>query len=106
MSAMKAEINQIIEADDTARESVTQAQAEAAGIRAEAERQAEEIAASQKTRLTEAVAAQVREVLAEAQSRAQRTKTEADDYLERLHARREQVRVDLVDTLLKKVTGP
>lgn len=64
-------------------------QVEAARIRAEAQRQAEEIAASQKAQLTEAVAVQVQTTLAEAQSKAQQTRTKAADYLERLHARQQ-----------------
>ena len=102
---MKEGIKEIIEADDAAWDAVVKAQAEAARINAEAQRQAEEIAASQGARLAEAIAGEVQAVLIEAQSKAQQARSEADIYLERLRARKEEVRVDLVDRLLNMVTG-
>jgi len=102
---MKEGVKEIIEADDAAWDAVVKAQAEAARINAEAQRQAEEIAASQGARLAEAIAGEVQAVLIEAQSKAQQARSEADIYLERLRARKEEVRVDLVDRLLNMVTG-
>ena len=102
---MKEGVKEIIEADDAAWDAVVKAQAEAARINAEAQRQAEEIAASQEARLAEAIAGEVQAVLIEAQSKAQQARSEADIYLERLRARKEEVRTDLVDRLLHMVTG-
>ena len=102
---MKEGVKEIIEADDAAWDAVVKAQAEAARINAEAQRQAEEIAASQGARLAEAIAGEVQAVLIEAQSKAQQARSEADIYLQRLRARKEEVRVDLVDRLLNMVTG-
>jgi vacuolar-type H+-ATPase subunit E/Vma4 len=102
---MKERVKEIIEADDAAWDAVVKAQAEAARINAEAQRQAEEIAASQEARLAEAIAGEVQAVLIEAQSKAQQARSEADIYLERLRARKEEVRTDLVDRLLHTVTG-
>jgi vacuolar-type H+-ATPase subunit E/Vma4 len=102
---MKEGIKEIIEADDAAWDAVAKSRAEAARIKAEAQRQAEEIAASQEARLAEAIAGEVQAVLIEAQSKAQQARSEADIYLERLRARKEEVRVDLVDQLLNMVTG-
>jgi vacuolar-type H+-ATPase subunit E/Vma4 len=102
---MKEGVKEIIEADDAAWDAMVKAQAEAARINAEAQRQAEEIAASQGARLAEAIAGEVQAVLIEAQSKAQQARSEADIYLERLRARKEEVRVDLVDRLLNMVTG-
>ena len=102
---MKEGVKEIIEADDAAWDAVVKAQAEAARINAEAQRQAEEIAASQGARLAEAIAGEVQAVLIEAQSKAQQARSEADIYLERLRARKEEVRVDLVDRLFNMVTG-
>jgi len=102
---MKEGVKEIIEADDAAWHAVVEAQAEAARINAEAQRQAEEIAASQGARLAEAIAGEVQAVLIEALSKAQQARSEADIYLERLRARKEEVRVDLVDRLLNMVTG-
>ena len=102
---MKEGVKEIIEADDAAWDAMVKAQAEAARINAEAQRQAEEIAASQGARLAEAIAGEVQAVLIEALSKAQQARSEADIYLERLRARKEEVRVDLVDRLFNMVTG-
>ena len=102
---MKEGVKEIIEADDAAWDAVVKAQAEAARINAEAQRQAEEIEASQGAWLAEAIAGEVQAVLIEAQSKAQQARSEADIYLGRLRARKEEVRVDLVDRLLNMVTG-
>ena len=102
---MKEGVKEIIEADDAAWDAMVKAQAEAARINAEAQRQAEEIAASQGARLAEAIAGEVQAILAEAQTKAQQARSEADIYLERLRARKEEVRVDLVDRLFNMVTG-
>jgi len=102
---MKEGVKEIIEADDAAWDAVVKAQAEAARINAEAQRQAEEIAASQEVRLADAIAGEVQAVLIEAQSKAQQARSEADIYLQRLRARKEEVRTDLVDRLLHMVTG-
>jgi len=102
---MKEGVKEIVEADDAAWDAVVKAQAEAARINAEAQRQAEEIAASQEVRLADAIAGEVQAVLIEAQSKAQQARSEADIYLQRLRARKEEVRTDLVDRLLHMVTG-
>ncbi|HBZ56032.1 MAG TPA: hypothetical protein DEO88_11565 [Syntrophobacteraceae bacterium] len=102
---MKEGVKEIIEADDAAWDAVANAQAEAARIKAEAQRQAEEIAASQEARLAEAIAGEVQTVLIEAQSKAQHARSDADHYLDRLRTRKEEVHNDLVDKLLRMVTG-
>jgi vacuolar-type H+-ATPase subunit E/Vma4 len=102
---MKEGVKEIVEADDAAWDAVVKAQAEAARINAEAQRQAEEIAASQEVQLADAIAGEVQAVLIEAQSKAQQARSEADIYLQRLRARKEEVRTDLVDRLLHMVTG-
>lgn len=102
---MKAEIEQIIRADDAAAEAVEKAREEAARIRGNAGREADDIAASGRDELAVAVEAQVRAILSEAESKAQKMRAEADAYLLQLRARQQRVREDLIEALLKKVTG-
>ncbi len=105
MAAMNAAIDQIVQADQLARQNVTTARDDAAKIRADAQQQAETLATAQKANLTKAVSGEVQSILAEAQSRAQQIRSETDAYVERLRACKEERLDELLTRLVKKVIG-
>ena len=105
MAAMNAAIDQIVQADQLARQNVTAARDDAAKIMADAQQQAETLATAQKTHLTEVVSGEVQSILTEAQSRAQQIRSETDAYLERLRSCKQERLDELLTRLVKKVIG-
>ncbi|MEJ2661619.1 MAG: V-type ATPase subunit subunit G family protein [Desulfobacteraceae bacterium] len=106
MAAMNAAIDQIVQADQLARQNVTAARDDAAKIRADAQQQAKTLAAAQKGKLTEAIKDEVQSILAEAQTRTQQIRSETDAYVDRLCSCKEERLHELLTRLVKKVIGP
>ncbi len=102
---MTDEINKILEADETAWEKVLAARAEAEAIRSHALSRAEEIASERKRELSASSDAERERILAEAHSRAGQTIEEANHYIDSLQQKKSALLDQLVDNLLKRVTG-
>ena len=98
-------IEQIVHADEVAREQVAAARAESDLIRLQAEQTARETVASRLQELTEAVRAEQESILADARSRASRIAAETDAYIEALQQKKLAIQNDLIEALVKKVVG-
>jgi vacuolar-type H+-ATPase subunit H len=98
-------IEQIVHADEAAREQVAAARAESDLIRLQAEQTAKETAASRLHALAETVRAEQEIILADARSRAATIAAETDAYIEALQQKKLAVQHDLLEALMKKVVG-
>lgn len=102
---MMPAIEQIVHADETARELVTAARTEADMIRQQAERRAQEVAASRSRELAETVRAEQESVLADARSRASQIAADTERYIAELQHKQQAIQNDLIEALLNKVIG-
>jgi vacuolar-type H+-ATPase subunit H len=98
-------IEAILSADEAAREKGEAAGSEAEQLRSQAQQSAREALTAKLRELKAAAAAEHENILTEAGSKAARITSEADRYLEGLQARKDAVIKELVENLLKKVTG-
>jgi len=98
-------IEQILQADETAREIVAAARAESERIIREAEQTAQQTLASRLNELTEAVRAEQEHILADARLRASRIAEDADQYIDQLRRNMQAVHDDLLEALVNKVIG-
>jgi vacuolar-type H+-ATPase subunit H len=96
-------IEQIVHADEVAREQVAAARAESDLIRLHAEQTAKETAESRLQELAETVRAEQESILADARSRAAAIAAETDAYIEALQQKKLAVQQDLIEALVKKV---
>ncbi|MGD9972395.1 MAG: hypothetical protein AB7S77_04985 [Desulfatirhabdiaceae bacterium] len=103
---MIAAIEQILNADETAREKVAAARIEADAIRSYAERTAREMLSTRMQELDDAIRGEQDRVLADARSQASRITAEADRYIADLQRKKQAIQRDLIENLLKKVVGP
>jgi vacuolar-type H+-ATPase subunit H len=98
-------IEQIVHADEVAREQVASARAESDLIRLQAEQTARETVASRLHELTEAVREEQESIQADARSRASIIAAETDVYIEALQQKKLAIQNDLIEALVKKVVG-
>jgi vacuolar-type H+-ATPase subunit H len=98
-------IEAILSADEAAREQGAAAGSEAEQIRSGAQQSARETLAAKLCELNAAAAAEHGDILAEAGSKASRITSEADRTIEVLQAKKDAILKDLLENLLKKVTG-
>ena len=98
-------IEQIVHADEVAREQVAAARAESDLIRLQAEQTAKETAVSRLQELAETVREEQESILADARSRAAAIDAETDAYIEALQQKKLAVQHDLIEALVKKVVG-
>jgi|GEM_PF-3453088 vacuolar-type H+-ATPase subunit H len=99
-------IEQILNADETAREKVAAARIEADAIRSHAERTAQEMLSTRMQELDDAIRGEQDRVLTDAQSQASQIAAEADLYIADLQRNKQAIQTDLIENLLKKVIGP
>lgn len=102
---MIATIDQILQADEDAREKVAAARSESDLIRLQAEQAAKETVASRLQELAETVRKEQESILADARARASIIAAETDAYIEALQQKKQAVQHDLIETLVKKVVG-
>lgn len=102
---MIATIDQILQADEDAREKMAAARSESDLIRLQAEQIARETVASRLHALAEAVREEQESILADARSRASIIAAETDAYIEALQQKKLAVQHDLIEALVKKVVG-
>jgi len=98
-------IEQIVHADEVAREQVAAARAESDLIRLQAEQTARETASTRLHELAETVRAEQESIQADARSRASRIAAETDAYIEALQQKKLAIQHDLIEALVKKVVG-
>lgn len=98
-------IEQIVQADEAARELVAVARLEAERIQLQAEKTARETISTGFRESNEAVRIEREAVLANARSQAARIIAESDSYIDGLQQKRAAVQTDLIENLLKKVVG-
>lgn len=98
-------IEQIVQADEAAREMVAAARTESDLILRQAEQAAQETVASRLHELADAVLAEQESILTDARSRAARITAEADRYIEALQEKMQAVENDLIEKLVIKVVG-
>jgi len=104
--SMTGAIEQIVQADEAAREKLAAARSEADHIRSQAERTAQEMVTAKLRELSEAVRAEEERVLTDARSQISRMVDETDRYIEELQQKKRAVMSDLIENLLKKVVEP
>lgn len=102
---MRPEIAKIILADDAAGKRVEAARTEAQDIRALAQLKATDITARRRKDIAGTLSGEIATIFEDARSKAQRTLKDADHYLEGLREKKELVWDELLDSLLRKVTG-
>lgn len=102
---MIAEIESILVADDAARQEVASAEAKAEWIKALAQSRAESAVLEKKRELAASIGKEEEQILEEARFRTGKILEETSHYIEGLQDRKDAVLNDLVDSLLRKVTG-
>jgi hypothetical protein len=103
---MIAAIEQILQTDQSAWETVTAARTKAEHIRSQAERTAEKTVLAGTLELNDAIQTEKACVLADARSQAARIAAEADRYIADLQQKTRAIQSDLIESLLNKVVGP
>jgi vacuolar-type H+-ATPase subunit H len=98
-------IEQIVHADEVAREQVAAARAESDLIRIQAKQAARETVLSRLQELTDAIRTEQESIQADARSRASRIAAETDAYIDALHQKKLAIQNDLIEALVKKVVG-
>ncbi|MDX9786940.1 MAG: hypothetical protein RBT11_09200 [Desulfobacterales bacterium] len=96
-------IEEIIRADEVAREQVAAAESESDLIRRQAEQTAQETVASRLQAMADVVRAEEERVLADARLRASQIVAETDDYIEALQQKKLAIQNNLIEALVKKV---
>ena len=96
-------IEQILQADESAREKVAAARTEADHLLSDAERAAKETVRVNTQELDDILRAEQAGILADARLQASRIAIEADRYIEELQQKQSAIQNDLMERLLKKV---
>jgi len=102
---MQAEIERILATDEAARDAVQAAGVEAERIRSDARQQSAAIEAAMQQERAGAIQGECESIVAQARSKAQDARDAANSYLKGLQNRREAVLDELLEALLRKVTG-
>jgi vacuolar-type H+-ATPase subunit H len=102
----KADIEQILQTDETAWEMLGAARARAERVRADAREKAAALAAQKREELTAAANAESERILAEARSKAQTVLDATRRYLEGQEEKKKVLLGELVEALLGRVIGP
>jgi vacuolar-type H+-ATPase subunit H len=102
---MKAEIEKIIQSDETAQKEVKRARMEAKDLLAGAKKRAEELISKKHEELDLLKKQEVERVVSEARAKAQKILDETDHYLEMLRAKKAECFNDLVNDLVREVRG-
>ena len=98
-------IEQIVQADEAAREQVDAARLESELIRLQAEKTARETLSSRLQESNEAFRIEQERLSADARSQASGIIAESDAYIEALRQKLAAVQTDLIENLVKKVVG-
>lgn len=100
---MIATIEQILQADESAREKVAAARTEAGHLLSDTERAAQETVQVKMQELEDILRAEQAGILADARLQVSRIAIEADRYIEDLQQKQSAVQNDLIERLLGKV---
>lgn len=101
---MKAELEKIIQADETASRLVEAARLEALRIRDGGAKKSSELLLRKRREVETAVLAEAERIMTEARAKACSIREDTDRYLERLRIRKNEHHEEHIKDLLKKVT--